>query len=211
MTRVKICGITKMEEVGYINKYLPEYAGFVFAESRRRVTPELAARLGAEMAPSVKKVGVFADHDLRLVACAAETAGLDAVQLHGNEDSTFIEGLRSLLIPGIEIWKAIRMDGNHMPDKAWLQTLDVDRLLLDTYVAGKPGGTGKSFDWRLVSQLGTALPVVLAGGLNSDNVSQAIRQASPYAVDTSSGVESGGSKEERKIRVFIDMVRGGTF
>lgn len=208
MTLVKICGITDKKEIGYMNKYRPDYAGFVFAGSRRQVTPEQAVELEAGLAPGIKTVGVFVDYEVELVADIVERTGLQAVQLHGSEDGRYIEMLRSLLKPGLEIWKALRVDAGHIPEIELLRSLAVDRLLLDTYVEGAQGGTGKCFDWGLVSHLDTALPIILAGGLNPGNVRQAIERASPYAVDTSSGVESSGVKDEQKLQAFIEAVRG---
>jgi phosphoribosylanthranilate isomerase len=209
MTKVKICGITNSIEIGFLNKYMPEYAGFVFAKSRRQVTPEQALELGAGLSSDIRKVGVFVDHEVRLAAGIAKQADLDVLQLHGDEDKAYIDELRSLVKPGVEIWKALRIDALHMPEQGKLSQLDVDRLLADTYVKGSSGGTGKCFDWGLVEKLGSMLPVVLAGGLNPENVKQAVMQASPYAVDTSSGVESEGIKDEQKLRAFIEAVRGG--
>lgn len=209
MTKVKVCGITSMQEIGFLNKYLPDYVGFVFAKSRRQLTSGQAAELGAKLAPAIKRVGVFVDHDVKLVADIAERVGLDAVQLHGSENGRYIELLRSLLKPGTEIWKALRMGAEYLPDAEPMRCKDVDRLLLDTFIDGIHGGTGKCFDWRIVSQLDTALPIVLAGGLDPYNVRQAIEQASPYAVDISSGVEKDGMKDEEKLQALMEAVRGG--
>lgn len=209
MTKVKICGITNKKEIGFLNRYLPGYAGFVFAKSRRQVTAEEASELGKFLDPRIRKVGVFVDHDIGMTLETADKAGLDAIQLHGSENADYIRALRLLLKPGTEIWKAVRIDAGHMPVPGSLEQLDADRILLDTYIAGTSGGTGKIFDWSLVGKLGTVLPVILAGGLNPDNVERAITQVRPYAVDTSSGVETEGTKDERKLKAFMDKVRGG--
>ncbi len=198
-----------MKEISFLNRYLPDYAGFVFAKSRRQVTPAQAVELGTELLPAVKRVGVFVDCGVKMIADIVETTGFDAVQLHGGEDCHYIELLRSLLKPGIEIWKALRMDESRMPEPGLLKSKHVDRLLLDTYAESAYGGTGKCFEWSLVSQLDTALPIVLAGGLRPDNVRRAIEQASPFAVDTSSGVEREGVKDDQKMYAFIKAVRGG--
>ncbi|MGE5613495.1 MAG: phosphoribosylanthranilate isomerase, partial [Bacillota bacterium] len=138
----------------------------------------------------------------------------DAVQLHGTEDGDYIRTLRLMLKPGTEIWKALRIGGGGMGvmdifDPVKLVSLGADRLLLDTFVPGCPGGTGRTFDWGLAVQLKqlTNLPIILAGGLRPDNVRQATATVLPYAVDTSSGVESGGVKDEHKVRAFIEAVR----
>ena len=209
MTKIKICGIKNSEELRISNKYRPDYIGFVFAAgSRRQLKPSQAAELGEKLMPGIKKVGVFVDSDAFHTADIAAQTGLDAVQLHGNEDGRYIKLLRSLIKPGTEIWKALRIGAGHLPQPCLPGEMEIDRLLLDTYVAGIPGGTGRSFDWEVVPQLDTGIPVVLAGGLCPGNVSEAIKQALPYAVDTSSGVEHEGKKDENKIRAFIKAVRG---
>lgn len=234
MTRVKICGITSKTEIEFINRYLPDYIGFIFAESKRRVTPEKAADLAAGLSPAIGKVGVFVDMEPEAVADIAALAGLDALQLHGSENARYIWELRRLLKPGTEIWKSIRMGGNEpgshlylhsttkpnynapasrnafLPEPERIIPSDADRLILDTYVADSSGGTGRTFDWGLAQQLRkqTLLPFILAGGLHPGNVRQAIDQVSPYAVDTSSGVEGDGIKDEEKVRNFIATVRG---
>ncbi len=249
MTRVKICGITNKTEVEFINRYLPDYVGFVFAASKRRVTPEKAAELAAGLSPAIKKVGVFVDMKQEEAAGITAFAKLDALQLCGSEDVRYIAELRCLLKPGTEVWKAVRMGGGIHPgsgsdpgggaylvggthpacghpqsDGAFvigskdgspqqvyesLKAYSADRLILDTYNANQAGGTGQTFDWGLAQQLGrhVRLPIILAGGLNPGNVRQAIEQVVPFAVDTSSGVEGVGMKDEAKVRSFIYAVR----
>ncbi len=209
MTMIKICGIKNCREVELLNKYLPEYAGFVFAKSRRQVNHEQAKELGAKLDEAIKKVGVFVDEDAELVADTSRRADLSVVQLHGSESKEYIKLLRSMLNPGIEIWKTFLINTGHIPGNDFLNCTYVDRLLLDTYIDGIYGGTGKCFDWSLISQLNISLPIVLAGGLNPDNVKRAIEHNSFYAVDTSSGVETNGIKDEKKMKAFIEAVRGG--
>jgi phosphoribosylanthranilate isomerase len=217
MTKIKICGITQSIEVEYLNRYLPDYAGFVFTESKRRVTAEKAAALSACLVQGIKKVGVFVDMEPASAAAVAAQVGLDVLQLHGSEDEEYIGTLRLLLEPGTEIWKAVRVaSGNTidslgasvaMPDSGLIPPAKADRILLDSYLPGIPGGTGKTFDWTLASRFGSALPIILAGGLNPDNVKQAIEQVRPFAVDTSSGIEDEGIKDEYKLKAFIETVR----
>ena len=257
MTKVKICGITNITEIDFLNQYLPDYIGFVFAASKRRVTAEKAADLAAGLSPAIRKVGVFVDMEPEKVAAISALVGLDALQLHGSEDASYIAALRRILKPGTEIWKAVRMGGGINPGRssepdggnrldsgsgpvsgntaggdlhlngALLPDLQSDRpgheyentvsrfanrLILDTYTADRSGGTGKTFDWGLARQLRkrTQLPFVLAGGLHPGNVRRAIKQVSPFAVDTSSGVECDGMKDEVKVRNFIEAVREGS-
>ena len=246
MTKVKICGITNITEIDFLNKYLPDYIGFVFAASKRRVTAEKAADLAAGLSPAIRKVGVFVDMELEKAAAISALVGMDALQLHGSEDASYIVALRRLLKPGTEIWKAVRMGGGISPGRSSelggsadtagghlqsdealvlgskgsnlghvyesLGSYSADRLILDTYIADRSGGTGKTFDWGLAQQLGKhiPLPIILAGGLNPGNVRRAIEQVSPFAVDTSSGVEGDGMKDEVKVRNFIETVREGS-
>lgn len=217
MTKIKICGITQSIEIEYLNRYLPDYAGFVFAESKRRVTAEKAAALSSCLAQGIKKVGVFVDMEPESIAAIATQVGLDVLQLHGYEDGEYIRTLRPLLKPGTEIWKAVRVASGHTIDSlaASVATSDsglapleeADKILLDSYLPGSFGGTGKTFDWTLASRFGSALPIILAGGLNPDNVREAIEQVRPFAVDTSSGVEGEGIKNEYKLKAFIEAVR----
>lgn len=206
LAKVKICGITCKAEIEFINKYLPDYIGFVFTASKREVTPEKAAGLTAGLSPDIRKAGVFVDMEPEKAAEIASVAGLDALQLHGSEDAHYIVKLRRLLKPGTEIWKAVRVGGGNETE---LISFGADRLLLDTYTANMPGGTGQTFDWGLALQIKeqTRLPIILAGGLHPGNVRRAIVQVSPFGVDTSSGVEGDGIKDEQKVRKFIEAVR----
>jgi phosphoribosylanthranilate isomerase len=205
MTRVKICGITCENDINYLNEYLPEYAGFVFAPSRRRVTADRVRSLTARLDTSIKKVGVFVNMPVEELVETAVVSELSAVQLHGEETPLYIEGLRRKLAAGTEIWKAFRVKDESSLGK--LAEFKSDRFLMDAYVEGIYGGAGKSFDWTLVQTAGRFGSVILAGGLRSENVYEAIRIAEPFAVDVSSGVEIDGSKDEAKIREFISKVR----
>lgn len=205
MTKIKICGITQSTEIEYLNRYMPNYAGFVFAESKRRVTSEKAAILSACLAQEIKKVGVFVDMEPACAAIIAAQVGLNVLQLHGSEDEEYIGLLRPMLKPGTEIWKAVRVAPGFMDHD--FPVTGADRVLLDSYLPGSPGGTGKAFDWTLASRFDSSLPIVLAGGLNPDNVRQAIEQVRPFAVDASSGIEGNGIKDEYKLKAFIEAVR----
>lgn len=207
MTRVKICGITNCEEIAFLNEYKPDYIGFVFAESKRRVTPEQAVSLAEGLDNDIKKVGVFVDVAPAYAAVIAETVGLDVLQLHGNEDSAYIKQLRGLVVSRTEIWKTFRIGPGHLPKTSELSSLGADRILLDTYVDKRPGGTGESFDWSLAAGLHITLPFILAGGLSPENIKGAIAAATPFAVDTSSGVEENGKKSEQRVKAFIRAVR----
>ena len=235
MSKVKICGVMCENDIIYLNKYLPDFAGFIFAESRRRLTPEAAYRLAEKLDGSVKRVGVFVNAAPEAVEAAAGTAGLDVVQLHGNESDEYIGRLRRRLKPKIEIWKVVRVkDANSLYD---IGQYNSDRIVLDAFMEGSFGGAGKRFDWGLAEKYvsrecekkqwcammregtkgmegtgcmgcaGSCGCMILAGGLEPDNIEEAIRTVKPFAVDVSSGVETDGKKDEVKIRDFIDRVR----
>lgn len=206
MTKVKICGITCEEDIRHLNKYLPDYAGFVFAESRRRVGANTVAGLAARLDGSIGKVGVFVNIRLEDLVKTALICMLDVVQLHGDETPGYIELLRKELKPGIEIWKAVRV--KEESSLAGAEQYRADRFLLDAFVDGSYGGAGRRFDWNLAESAKKLGSIILAGGLNSENVNEAINMVQPFAVDVSSGVESDGIKNELKIRTFINRVRG---
>lgn len=207
MTKIKICGITHSIEIEYLNKYSPEYAGFVFAKSRRRVTAEKAGVLSANLSRQIKRVGVFVDMEPECAAKIAAQVGLDVLQLHGSEDGDYIHSLRLIIKPGTEIWKAIKVSADFAASGFSIPLEGVDRILLDSLVPGCPGGSGKAFDWTLAQRFAPSVPIVLAGGLNPDNVRHAIDMVQPFAVDVSSGVEDAGIKDEYKLKAFIEAVR----
>lgn len=197
---IKICGIRRDEDIEIINKYKPEYIGFIFAPTRRYVSPERAAELSAKLNGDTKTVGVFVNEAPEKVRETAMTAGLDVIQLHGDEDEEYI---RSLGV-NCEIWKAVRIkDGDDIPD-----IKGADKILLDKYTPKEYGGTGKSFDWSKMGDTKTNKPLILAGGLNKENVAEGIRIFKPVCVDVSSAVETDGAKDEKKIKEFIEKVRG---
>jgi phosphoribosylanthranilate isomerase len=203
MIRIKICGIRSLNDVGIMNEYLPDYIGFVFAESRRRVSVEEAAALSDALAAGIKKAGVFVNPDMDYVLEAVERAKLDVVQLHGDETPEMVSVLKKSLPKCVEVWKAIRvMDADTLQD---METFGADRYLLDSYTKGERGGSGVCFDWALAAE-GTDF--ILAGGLNSGNVRQALETVRPFAVDVSSGVETDGFKDRDKVNEFIGIVRG---
>lgn len=196
---IKICGIRRREDIEIINKYQPDYIGFVFAKSKRQVTPQQAAKLSEMLTGDTKTVGVFVNASYGDIKNAVDVAGLDVVQLHGDEDEEYIKNLDV----GCEIWKAVRVrDGADIPD-----VKGADRLLLDKYTEKEYGGSGKTFDWSSVRTVKTDKPIILAGGLDKNNVNNGIKIFHPVCVDVSSSVETDGFKDEKKIKEFIITVR----
>lgn len=203
-TKIKICGITNENDVLMLNKYRPDYCGFVFAESRRKVAADAAGSLASGLDPSIKRVGVFVDMDTDTLIRIAETVGLDVVQLHGNESQAYIDGLRGRLGANIGIWKAVRIAGRDSVEA--MAHYKADRLLADAHGKEAAGGTGRRFDWRLLQGTDSGR-IMLAGGLYPGNVVEAISTVKPYGVDVSSGVETGGRKDEELVKEFIYRVR----
>lgn len=173
--------------------------GLIFAPSRRRVTIDQARSVTSALPPFLARVGVFVDEDQQVVHEAVRRAGLDTVQLHGNEPSDYC-----LLMP-VPVVKAIRVR-----DAQSLSALDryrVAAFLLDTYDPETLGGTGRPFDWGLATHAARAHRIILSGGLNPANVVEALDRVRPFGVDVSSGVETDGRKDLSKIREFIRRVR----
>lgn len=194
MTKVKICGLSTKEAVKTAVSAGADYIGFVFAPSKRQVTLEQAAEL-AEIIPShIQKVGVFVSPSQAELLEAVDKVGLDFVQVHGQVVDKLFENLPCGSIQAVQV-----DEGGHIPNS------QADYLLFDAPVAG----SGQTFDWGRLDTTELAQPFFIAGGLNEDNVVEAIKHFTPYAVDVSSGVESNGQKDHEKIRRFIERVKHG--
>ena len=198
MTKIKICGLSRACDIGYVNEAGPDYIGFIllFPKSRRNVTPERAAILRAGLTPGIRAVGVFVDQPAEIVAAAAEKIGLDVIQLHGREDDGYIAALRART--PLPIWKAFRVRGPE--DLAAAEQCAADEILLDN-----GWGTGEVFDWNLAGGLGRSF--LLAGGLTPENIPQAVETLHPKLVDISSGVETDGVKDREKIIAAVHAAR----
>lgn len=202
VTKVKICGITNLEDAELAIKFGADMLGFNFySRSKRYVSPEEVASFVRELDPSFAKIGVFVNASIEDILFARTLGDLDAVQLHGNEAAEFIAEVRTNM--NTRIIKAVRVASQNEIDQA--ATLGADDLLLDSYSATEYGGTGETFDWKLVRENTIAdKRIFLAGGLTPENVADAIRIVRPYAVDVASGVESSpGKKDPKKLAAFI--------
>jgi phosphoribosylanthranilate isomerase len=203
MARVKICGIKTMEEVDIINKYRPDFVGFIFAESKRKVSVENAKSMCESIDKGIRKVGVFVNAGFKNALYTADYCGLDVVQLHGDESpELLIEFMRS----PFEIWKVIRV--KDISDIKEIKKFSADRVLLDTFSQKAYGGTGKTFDWELALEAKKYKSIILSGGLNNENVKKAVEMVKPYAVDASSSLEEEGFKTDTRVSEFIKAVRG---
>jgi len=202
MTRVKICGITRPEDgVAAAGAGADAIGLMFFAGSPRRVSPDQARRIADALPPFVTIVGVFVDSDPSEVRAAMAAVPLQLLQFHGDESPAFCEGF------ALPYMKAVRVRPGLDLVQYASRFSKAKALLLDAFVQGAHGGTGQSFDWSLVPP-GLDLPLVLSGGLNPENVADAIRQIRPWAVDVSSGVETAqGIKDPEKMVAFMQGVR----
>lgn len=198
MTRIKLCGLSRIEDVEAANRLMPEYIGFIFArKSKRYVDPERARALRARLAPGIQAVGVFVREDPEAVARLLDQGVIDLAQLHGGEDDAYVARLRALTDK--PLIQAFRVDA--AADIGRAQRSSADYILLDSGA----GGTGTTFDWSLLKTIHR--PWFLAGGLGPDNVRQAVKSFGPWAVDVSSGIETDGKKDPEKMRRFVENAR----
>ena len=203
MTKIKICGLTRAEDIEMVNEFLPDYVGFVFAKSRRQVSIEQAKDLKKRLKREIKAVGVFVNEEAANIAKIAEQGIIDLIQIHGNEDAAYCKQLRNLT--QVPIIKAVRIKCED--DLAGIDEFDCDYYLFDTLSSTQFGGTGKTFDHRLLYNKAIEKPFFVAGGLNQDNVAAVIKALEPFGVDTSGGVENDGIKDKNKIKEFIKQGR----
>ena len=197
MTKIKLCGLRREEDIRTVNELRPDYIGFVFApKSRRAVSRETAAALKALLDPAIPAVGVFVDEEPETVASLLEDGIIDLAQLHGHEDEAYIARLRELT--GKPVIQAFRVRAREDAEAA--ERSPADYILLD---AG--AGDGKTFEWDLVS--GIRRPYFLAGGLTPENAPEAVVRLRPFALDVSSGIETDGVKDPARMRRFVEAVR----
>jgi phosphoribosylanthranilate isomerase len=206
--RVKMCGTTRSEDAHAAVSCGVDALGFIFApKSPRYIEPHQAARIIGELPPFVSRVGVFVDEDIEQLRSTVDAAGLTAVQLHGQETADYCMELKRSS-RSLGICKAFRIGQGAGPADFTAYSTGVDAFLLDTYVKGVAGGTGAVFDWKLVKQLSIPKPLILAGGLTTENVSEAIRVTTPYAIDINSGVEDRpGVKNHQLLEQLMNIVR----
>lgn len=202
MTRIKICGITREQDLHAVANSGADAIGLVFYEkSPRHVSVQHAARLMRVVPPFVTVVGLFVNPTADYVRQVIATISLDVLQFHGEESPAFCEQF------GKPYLKAIRVKAGVDLVECAARYARAQGLLLDAFVEGTQGGTGESFDWTLIPQ-NLSLPVILSGGLHAGNVAEAVKQVRPYAVDVSSGVEvSKGIKDAAKVAAFIKEVK----
>ena len=228
VTRIKICGIGRAEDIDAVNRVLPDYIGFVFAQSRRKIDAKTAEMLKEKLDDRIEAVGVFVNQEISFISELYNSGIIDLVQLHGDEDEEYITELketcccRVIKSAGIPIkgeWargqgsaytaQCTAFSGQRTGAGVWRsgdERAFADYMLFDT-ASEQRGGVGEAFDWNILKGY-RGLPFFLAGGLTAMNVEEAVRELKPFGVDVSSGVETDGSKDAKKIEGFVKTVRG---
>lgn len=197
MTKIKLCGLSGIEEMEAANELKPEYIGFVFApKSRRYVTPEKAAELKKQLSGEIQAAGVFVNEAVEKIAELLNDNIIDIAQLHGDEDEAYIRRLRQLT--GKPIIKAFQV-------KSEKEIADARQCFADYILLDSGAGTGTVFDWNILKKIDR--PYFLAGGLSAGNVGKAVRELHPFAVDVSSGIETDRRKDKEKMAAFVAAVR----
>ena len=197
MSKIKICGLFRAVDIEYVNNCSVDFAGFIveFPKSHRNLSYENAKQLIAKLNSSIQSVCVIVDKELEFAVKLADIC--DVIQLHGNESDDYIKALRKE-VPNKQIWKAFKI--RTADDVLLAQKSCADMILLDNGY-----GTGEVFDWRVIEKIDRNF--ILAGGISSDNIAEAIARFNPYLIDLSSGVESDKLKDFYKIKEIIDIVR----
>ena len=201
--RIKICGLTRLEDALHAAAEGADAIGLVFdRDSPRAVTAGAARAIASALPPFVARIGLFVNAEADLVRSTLDSVPLDILQFHGDEPPAYCRAFGRTYV------KAIRMTNGIDLVALEREYADAAALLLDAHVPGRPGGTGRTFDWDLVPRA-RRMPIILAGGLTAQNVAEAIRRVRPWAVDVSGGVEAAkGVKDPARVSAFIEAVRG---
>jgi len=201
---IKVCGLTNAGDARFAAQNGATAVGFIFHEgSPRYVTPQVAAMIAAMLPKEVLRVGVFVDEQPERMRMVASLVGLNVVQLHGDETPAVCEQLEDL-----KIWKVFRVGEGFSVDR--LAKYKCDAYLLDTASDGVYGGTGRTFPWPLAVEAKQFGPIIMAGGLDGENVAEAVRKVAPYGVDANSKLErKPGVKDHEKVKAYLDAARSG--
>jgi phosphoribosylanthranilate isomerase len=195
MVKVKVCGVKNCDVVPLLNALVPDYVGVILSGGfKRSVNFDTAQRIRKELCCGIQLVGVFVNEDVQTVAEAVKRGIIDVVQLHGDEDEVYIQKLKDIC--DVPVIKAVGVAGG----KVLSYPKNCDFVLLDCTDKNVRGGSGQRVEWK---KYDVAKPIILAGGITPENVAEAIERVQPYGVDTSSGVETDGVKDEKKIERYI--------
>lgn len=213
MQKIKLCGMMKPCDIEYANRVKPDFVGFIFANTRRKISAAQAKQFREALDAEIPAVGVFVNEDISVITSLMQNGCIDLIQLHGEEDADYIRRLREVC--DVPVIKAVKVQTVEQIRQA--AALPVDYLLLDTYRKGVLGGTGEAFDWELLREAKAAAgdaaegelfgkPYFLAGGLHAGNLREAAALGS-YGLDVSSGIETDGSKDFTKMVEVMELVR----
>ena len=213
MQKIKLCGMMKPCDIEYANRVKPDLVGFIFANTRRKISAAQAKQFREALDAEIPAVGVFVNEDISVITSLVQDGCIDMIQLHGEEDADYIRRLREIC--DVPVIKAVKVQTVEQIRQA--AALPVDYLLLDTYRKGVLGGTGEAFDWELLRKAKAAAgdtaegelfgkPYFLAGGLHAGNLREAAALGS-YGLDVSSGIETEGSKDFDKMVEVMELVR----
>ncbi|WP_440586935.1 phosphoribosylanthranilate isomerase [Wujia sp.] len=213
MQKIKLCGMMKPCDIEYANRVKPDFVGFIFANTRRKISAAQAKQFREALDAEIPAVGVFVNEDISVIASLVQDGCIDMIQLHGEEDADYIRRLREIC--DVPVIKAVKVQTVEQIRQA--AALPVDYLLLDTYRKGVLGGTGEAFDWELLREAKAAAgdtaegelfgkPYFLAGGLHAGNLREAAALGS-YGLDISSGIETDGSKDFTKMVEVMELLR----
>ncbi len=213
MQKIKLCGMMKPCDIEYANRVKPDFVGFIFANTRRKISAAQAKQFREALDAEIPAVGVFVNEDISVITSLVQNGCIDLIQLHGEEDADYIRRLREVC--DVPVIKAVKVQTVEQIRQA--AALPVDYLLLDTYRKGVLGGTGEAFDWKLLREAKAAAgdtaegelfgkPYFLAGGLHAGNLREAAALGS-YGLDVSSGIETDGSKDFTKMVEVMELVR----
>ena len=213
MQKIKLCGMMKPCDIEYANRVKPDLVGFIFANTRRKISAAQAKQFREALDAEIPAVGVFVNEDISVIASLVQDGCIDMIQLHGEEDVDYIRRLREIC--DVPVIKAVKVQTVEQIRQA--AALPVDYLLLDTYRKGVLGGTGEAFDWELLREAKIVAgdtaegelfgkPYFLAGGLHAGNLREAAALGS-YGLDVSSGIETDGSKDFTKMVEVMELVR----
>ncbi len=206
MTKIKLCGLSRLSDIEAANELKPDYIGFVlWSKSSRYVSREKALELKRALLPEIKAVGVFVDEEPEVVSDYLKDGIIDVAQLHGKEDASYIRRLRDLA-PGKEIIKALQIKDKESFDEQ-LKAFGESGAEPDFFLLDSGTGSGQTFNWEIIRGADIGRPFFLAGGLDPSNVADAIDKVRPYAVDVSSGIETEKVKDVTKMRAFVEAVR----
>ena len=213
MQKIKLCGMMKPCDIEYANRVKPDFVGFIFANTRRKIGATQAKQFREALDAEIPSVGVFVNEDISVIISLVQDGCIDMIQLHGEEDADYIRRLREVC--DVPVIKAVKVQTVEQIRQA--AALPVDYLLLDTHRKGGLGGTGEAFDWELLREAKIAAgdtaegelfgkPYFLAGGLHAGNLREAAALGS-YGLDISSGIETDGSKDFTKMVEVMELVR----